>query len=142
MSENVLSSLAQARNLYFQHRRSNDTDTLFLEGEARILNMLEQYSLNAALMRIISMPLPGVAAPAPVAPTANQLNAGLIPNDNNTIVAGACAICQDPLGGHEGTARLRNCGHMFHRNCANAWYVRSVFCPLCRNDIRAAPPAQ
>ena len=46
-----------------------------------------------------------------------------------------CAICQE----HEGSStwrRLRQCSHLFHRNCIDNWFGRNAHCPVCRSDIR------
>jgi hypothetical protein len=137
-TERILMNLAETRNHFFRYRRSNAIEAHFLENESLMLGMLDRHNLTTSLLRIINTPLPGFAEPVVVAPTPDQLNIGLQTNTNDTIVNGPCAICQDMLVNDGPTVTLRNCGHVFHQNCANAWYTRSVFCPLCRNDIRTA----
>ena len=36
----------------------------------------------------------------------------------------------------ESGTRITHCGHVFHNNCIAEWFTRSVFCPMCRHDIR------
>ena len=56
-----------------------------------------------------------------------------------------CAICQDSIS--SGGAKIRQCGHVFHRSCIANWFGMSVRCPVCRRDIRESdqvtqtPPA-
>ena len=72
--------------------------------------------------------------PVVVRPTAAQITratatTSVPPIDTN------CSICQDSL--LESGTRISHCGHVFHNNCIAEWFTRSVFCPMCRHDIRA-----
>jgi len=86
----------------------------------------------------------------PVVPTNAQIDAGSevvnvedIPND------AICAVCQHheyrPSDAEEAEAeaeadanqwRRLTCDHEFHRPCIDRWFSQSVFCPVCRLDIR------
>lgn len=52
-----------------------------------------------------------------------------------------CSICLDSLvdGGSSGVIReLAGCGHLFHRDCIDAWLLRKGECPNCKsNQARA-----
>ena len=47
-----------------------------------------------------------------------------------------CAICQDVIAVGNIVRKLRGCNHIFHIDCIDTWYQRSVLCPTCRHDIR------
>ena len=75
--------------------------------------------------------------PVIVRPTAQAITAGTesvlgISLEENT----NCAICQDIIGTADSATRLRACGHVYHVGCIEQWFLRSVFCPSCRHDIR------
>lgn len=76
-----------------------------------------------------------------VRPTSEQIEAA------SEILAGEtlpeetrCAICQDILRTGETCRRLRHCSHAYHQTCIDQWFLRSVFCPTCRHDIRERAP--
>ena len=49
-----------------------------------------------------------------------------------------CVICLDDID-IWGTAKLGTlvaCTHTFHHACVAEWLQRSVYCPLCRRDVR------
>lgn len=135
MTDPILINLVEARNNFYKHRRTEMAERQFLLNEQRILDAHERYSVQAALMRIMSTPVLNFMDPVTVAPTQQQLQNALIPAN---AASGQCSICQDPLSDGGPTVSLRNCLHTFHRHCADSWYSRSVFCPLCRNDIRTS----
>lgn len=47
-----------------------------------------------------------------------------------------CAICQDSIAAADTCRRLRHCNHTYHQVCIDQWFLRSVYCPTCRHDIR------
>jgi len=53
-----------------------------------------------------------------------------------------CPICQEPLGPRPTQIIKLSCGHLFHKNCIQAWANRSrgqtFSCPQCREEIHAA----
>jgi hypothetical protein len=130
----VLQHLAEARSNYFWYRRNHHDERQFLSNETRFLDALEREGISNAILQLITIPIPGAMDPVIVAPTTQQRDDGLIPNRGP--MNAPCAICQDSLSTGGPVSTLRNCRHSFHQNCANTWYSRSVFCPLCRNDIR------
>lgn len=73
----------------------------------------------------------------PVVATAEQINQSVEALPNGT---GDCAICQEGITTN--AARIRNCGHVYHRNCLVTWLSMSVRCPVCRHDIREGPASQ
>jgi len=76
-----------------------------------------------------------------VRPTVRQLEDGSeldTPTSPFVISEGeACTVCQEAMQ-PGGLRRLRHCGHAFHRNCIDIWFLRNVRCPICRHDIREA----
>ena len=75
--------------------------------------------------------------PVPVVATAEQINNSVEAVPNGT---GDCAICQDTITTN--AARIRHCGHVYHRNCLVTWLSMSVRCPVCRHDIRGGQATQ
>lgn len=68
-----------------------------------------------------------------VTPTAAQLTQACEHDVESESESSNCAVCQESI--LVGT-RLRNCRHMFHRECIMDWFERSSRCPVCRDDIR------
>jgi hypothetical protein len=77
----------------------------------------------------------GFADPVVVRPTAEQIQSATaierVDSDDE-----ACAICQDTLAAGSSALALNECGHRFHEGCIRTWLNASVFCPVCRHDIR------
>ena len=50
-----------------------------------------------------------------------------------------CSVCLDSLADGAGVIReLADCGHLFHRDCIDAWLLRKGECPNCKsNQARA-----
>jgi hypothetical protein len=55
-----------------------------------------------------------------------------------------CSVCQHHEyrsqdradGTRQPQWRRLHCEHEFHRPCVDRWFTQSVYCPVCRNDIR------
>jgi RING-H2 zinc finger protein RHA1 len=51
----------------------------------------------------------------------------------------ACAVCLNQLGMQDEVRELRNCCHVFHRECIDRWVDRDhdnhMTCPLCRAPL-------
>ena len=47
-----------------------------------------------------------------------------------------CTVCQEPIEPDVPVRRINQCEHQFHKACIDCWFERSVFCPMCRLDIR------
>lgn len=91
------------------------------------------YTIPITLPRGMALPT-GWDEPVVVRPTAAQIEAAtsfssIPPTDTN------CSICQESL--LESGTRITHCGHVFHNTCISEWFTRSVFCPMCRHDIRS-----
>jgi hypothetical protein len=111
----------------------------YMMNELSILEFLNRIYVSnvqvrnaaASLISLTTLPT-SFLNPVTVAPTEAQLHASLIdePVTGNTV----CAICQDDIT-NDG-CRIRQCGHVYHWNCARSWFSMSVRCPVCRHDIR------
>jgi len=45
-----------------------------------------------------------------------------------------CSVCLESFSIENGPSRLKNCGHVFHQDCVNAWLGRTKECPYCRRS--------
>ena len=46
-----------------------------------------------------------------------------------------CTICFENFERNERYRELP-CKHLFHKRCVDKWFDKSVFCPMCRQDMR------
>ncbi|KAL8488199.1 hypothetical protein ACS0TY_024472 [Phlomoides rotata] len=58
----------------------------------------------------------------------------------------SCAVCLNRLRNNSQVWELRNCSHVFHKQCLERWlcYDNRLTCPLCRAsllEVRPLPPA-
>jgi hypothetical protein len=51
-----------------------------------------------------------------------------------------CTICQDSIDERQVVRKITSCGHYFHKDCIDSWFLRDVHCPTCRHDIRENTP--
>jgi hypothetical protein len=49
-----------------------------------------------------------------------------------------CAVCQEDIEPAVEVRQIKQCTHVFHKDCVDQWFEQSVFCPICRLDIRDA----
>ena len=47
-----------------------------------------------------------------------------------------CAVCQEDIEPAVEVRQIKQCTHVFHKDCVDQWFEQSVFCPICRLDIR------
>ena len=80
--------------------------------------------------------------PVTVAPSPEVLaaNTELISGSTLPLTQDRCSICQDSMLPTDICRRMRPCQHIFHKTCIDQWFLRSVYCPTCRHDIRVATP--
>jgi hypothetical protein len=138
-----MEQLLESRIHFFRRFHSDAITRQFLANESRFLSLIEHRDrmdviglINTHLPRNIRLEIPPEFFDnIPVVPSTDQLNVALQRIDTPT--EGFCPICQEHYHSSDQVVRLRNCNHIFHRSCANDWYGRSVYCPICRNDIRA-----
>lgn len=136
-TESNLTILLRSRVEFFRRYRSDRSTMSFLHNENRLMSMIasEQSSNIFRNVSISLSPLLGsFLDPVTVAPTQQQIDHAFTVPD--PAPEGSCPICQEALNSTDPTIRLRNCRHCFHRECATSWYRMSVYCPVCRNDIR------
>lgn len=81
--------------------------------------------------------------PVVVIPTTEVLaaNTEIIMGSTLSLTQNSCSVCQDVMVTNDECRRLRPCQHSFHKVCIDQWFLRSVFCPTCRHDIRNATPS-
>jgi len=136
-----MEQLLESRIMFFRRFHSDAVTRQFLINESRLITLLEHRD-RMNVINLINTHLPNIRldVPAeffdnvPVAPSTEQLDAAL--QRIETPSEGQCPICQESYNSTDEIVRLRNCNHSFHRQCATLWYSRSVYCPICRNDIR------
>lgn len=137
-----MEQLLESRIQFFRRFHSDAVTRQFLLNESRFLSLIEHRNrmdviglINAHIPRNIRLEIPPEFFDnIPVVPSAEELRTALEPID---MPEGECPICRETYTETDEVVRLRNCNHSFHRLCANVWYGRSVYCPICRNDIRA-----
>ena len=82
-------------------------------------------------------------APVVVAPSAEIIAAHTEIIDASTVplTQNTCSVCQDVMLPTDICRRLRPCHHIYHKSCIDQWFLRSVYCPSCRHDIRNPSPS-
>lgn len=137
-SPSDINLLLQSRVEFFRRYRSERNTTAFIQNENRLISLISA-DRNASLLRNVSISLasPMLSTfldPVFVGASEEQQNAAFqVPA---TTPDGTCTICQEGFVEGGNNIRLRHCRHNFHRDCAQSWYRMSVYCPLCRHDIR------
>jgi hypothetical protein len=137
-----MDQLLNSRIHFFRRFHSDAVTRQFLVNEARFLSLIEHRDrmdviglINTHLPRNIRIDIPpDFFDTVPVVPSTEQLSSALQPIHTSE---GECPICREQYTETDEVVSLRNCNHSFHRLCANVWYGTSVYCPICRNDIRA-----
>jgi hypothetical protein len=71
-----------------------------------------------------------------VRPTEQEINRATTEETIQTTTEDNCAICQDVIENGAVIRKINHCGHIFHKECIDAWFDRNVRCPTCRHDIR------
>jgi hypothetical protein len=141
MSEHSsLNLLLRSRSDFFRRYNNQRNIQTYLSNEHSILNLINRQQASNILQNLSFSLIPSnngsFLDPVIVAPSSEQLDAAFVtPVDPPE---GSCPICQDVFAPTDTTIRLRHCNHCFHRDCAVTWYRVSVFCPMCRHDIRTA----
>jgi hypothetical protein len=97
-------------------------------------------SAASALLSLFSMPMGQTLFNSMenvvVRPTQDQItNATSILTIGDTSDS-TCTVCQEPIEPDMPVRRINLCQHQFHKACIDRWFERSVFCPMCRQDIR------
>ncbi len=74
-----------------------------------------------------------------VRPSEQQVNRATTTEVVSALIEDNCAICQDAMERGAHIRKINHCGHIFHKECIDAWFDRNVHCPTCRHDIREVP---
>jgi hypothetical protein len=117
--------------------------TRYFASEIRLTDLLSRfYNMSSlatgarALLTFSASPAlnENFMDPVLVLPSQTQIRNALqiIPTSSTTNTN--CAICQDSIS--VDGVQLRQCHHVYHRECIMAWFQRNVRCPVCRHDIR------
>jgi hypothetical protein len=70
-------------------------------------------------------------------PTAPHSSGGV---DESAVSGGgpSCSICMEEFKQGDRAVRLKNCGHVFHGQCAGPWFANHTCCPNCRGEVAPA----
>jgi hypothetical protein len=71
-----------------------------------------------------------------VFPTNDQIASASRTFSTESQLEECCAICQEDIESSVEVRQIRQCTHVFHKDCVDQWFEQSVFCPICRLDIR------
>ena len=137
----VLESLVEGRNDFFvrtmqltPHQQRGTMASRYMLNEIcflEIINRIYQNQLRSQ-SAVVTLSIPAnFSDPVQVVATQEQINASLQNIDSTT---SNCAICQESIS--SGACKIRQCGHVYHRQCILSWLGMNVRCPVCRHDIR------
>lgn len=87
-------------------------------------------------MDLLGQMFAGFTDAVPIVPSALDIQRGSTVHQVASASESPCAICQDVIAVGNIVRKLRGCNHIFHIDCIDTWYQRSVLCPTCRHDIR------
>ena len=124
-------------------RRTHFSPTTFYSLESELLEpppSTTELSAMNSLLSLFSMPMGQTIYNAMenviIRPTQDQItNATSILTVTDTSDS-TCTVCQEPIESDVPVRRINQCEHQFHKACIDRWFERSVFCPMCRLDIR------
>ena len=146
---NILEGLIEGRNIFLartmNQMRPSSRDSAYsryLLNELCYLEVISRVFAHGVRTQqqqpsiVVNIPNNFLDA-VPVVATAQQINDSV---ESLPSATGECAICQDAITTN--AARIRHCGHAYHRNCLVTWLSMSVRCPVCRHDIREGPANQ
>ena len=46
-----------------------------------------------------------------------------------------CSICLNANNENDDWVKLKECSHVFHRECISTWIKKNDSCPLCRREV-------
>jgi hypothetical protein len=103
-----------------------------VEGSSATMPRLSTRIIQSPQDRWASFRQPVVVRPSnEVLQQNTEIMNGLDVGQGNT-----CSVCQDSIIATDSCRRLNSCQHIFHRTCIDEWFERSVYCPVCRHDVR------
>jgi len=56
-------------------------------------------------------------------------------NKNFPVEQESCIICYEDYSKEDNIKELKNCKHIFHKDCINTWLNVNEICPICRNKV-------
>ena len=124
-------------------QRTHFSPTLFYTQESELLEpppSTTELSAMNSLLSLLSLPMGqtiyNTMENVVVRPTAAQIAAAttilMVTDTSDT----TCTVCQETIELNVPVRRINQCEHQFHKACIDRWFERSVFCPMCRQDIR------
>jgi len=98
-------------------------------------NTADNTTIFTNLLNIMNpMPMENVV----VFPSTEQIAASTRVFTTEARLEECCAVCQEDIEPSVEVRQIKQCTHVFHRDCVDQWFEQSVFCPICRLDIREA----
>ena len=55
---------------------------------------------------------------------------------NNVFGQSTCMICQEDFEYEERVTMIKQCSHLFHKDCLLCWYDRNQNCPICKQSLK------
>lgn len=142
----VIGSLIEGRNDFFirtmqltPHQQRGQMLSRFMLNEVvylEIINRIYRNQLdgnNRTNTRVLSFTIPvsDFEENVPVVASQAQIDSSIQTINSTT---SNCAICQESISSD--ACQIRQCGHIYHRDCILSWLNVNVRCPVCRHDIR------
>jgi len=117
--------------------------TLFYTQEPEFLEpspSTTELSAMNSLLSLLSLPMGqtiyNTMENVIVRPTQAQITAATSILTVSDTSDSTCTVCQETIEPDVPVRRINQCEHQFHKACIDRWFERSVFCPMCRQDIR------
>ena len=124
-------------------QRTHFSPTLFYTQEPEFLEpspSTTELSAMNSLLSLLSLPMGQTIYNAMenvvVRPTQAQITAATSILTVTDMSDTTCTVCQETIEPDVPVRRINQCEHQFHKACIDRWFERSVFCPMCRQDIR------
>ena len=112
------------------------SESEFLEPPPSTNELSAMNSLLSLFSRPMGQTIYNTMENVVVRPTAAQIAAATSILTVSDTSDSTCTVCQETIESDVPVRRINQCEHQFHKACIDRWFERSVFCPMCRQDIR------